>query len=72
MRRILVGYGTCLGNHLAAGGGFSEVFNYKQALRNLPKCNEIILVAPSAKRLSRGDLGENGCGLVRAAGQRHK
>ncbi len=68
MRRILVGYGTCLGNHLASSGSFSEALNYKKALRSLPKCDEIVLVAPSAKRLSRGDLGEDGSGLVRAVG----
>jgi hypothetical protein len=72
MRRILVGYGTCLGNHLAASGSFSEILNYKQALYNLPKGNEIVLVAPSARRLSRGDLGEDGSNLARAVGNAAK
>jgi hypothetical protein len=64
MRRILIGYGTSLGKHLASRGGFSELFTYRRALAGLPHCDEIVLVVPSSKRLAGGDLGIAGAGLV--------
>jgi hypothetical protein len=66
MRRILIGYGTSLGKHLASRGDFSELFTYRRALAGIPRSDEIVLVVPSSKRLAGGELGIAGAGLINA------
>ncbi len=64
MQRALVGVGTSLGYYLASRKTFNECLSYDQALNKLPRCNEVVLIAPSAKRLAGRPFRHKGRALI--------
>jgi hypothetical protein len=66
MRRVLIGLGTSLGYYLASQRVYFASYAYKQALHNLPECDEAVIIMPASRRLRGNSLGSLGCALAAA------
>jgi hypothetical protein len=66
MQRVLIGLGTSLGYYLASQRVYFARYSYKQALNNLPACDEAVIVIPASRRLRGSSLGSLGCALAAA------
>jgi hypothetical protein len=66
MRRVLIGLGTSLGYYLASQRVYLACYSYKQALYDLPACDEAVIVIPASRRLRGDSLGSLGSALAAA------